>query len=423
MMLRDLDNSIIRRSVILLSLVVPAYGMNFLFLVISGRLFETKAFGIFYTALSLINILISPTIILNLFFARRITLASIVGSHAAIGEFRYFVGKILRWGIVIALSVSFLMLLLSSTLHIESSLIVIMIVLTSYSIYFTESTRAALQGLKKFTILGIETVTWTSLRFILGISGILLIGTPWSGLLGIFLSSLAVFIFFYCFLINKYSDGTGSLEKAEAIDTKSLIWFCTSYMIFICIMYLDNMVAFVVFDRFSLGIYSKACILSKSIILLTTPVIQVFFPVMVDRNAKNQIGKVEIGKSFALTLLISGTISSFVCLFPDFIGNDVLGMDHTHTKIIMAVSLSAVPLCCLRILILLQLSRGFDRHPLWILPFLMMQMILLFSLGQNPVHFAWAFTIFCWGIFVCDGFICASGTMGKLFWGFSKSRG
>ena len=422
-MSNNLDDSIIRRSLFLLLLVVPAYGMNFLFLIISGRLFETKAFGIFYTSLSLINILIAPTIILNLFFARRITLASIVGTHAAMGEFRYLLKKIWQWGIRMALLVCFFMLLLSTTLHLESGLIVIMIVLTSYSVYFTESTRAVLQGLKKFTLLGIETVSWTSLRLLLGISGILLIEKPWGGLLGISFSALIIFVLFYYLLIDKYSAGMDSYDQVEAVDIKELIWFCSSYVIFICIMYLDNMVAFVTFDRLNLGIYSKACILSKSIVLLTTPIIQVFFPVMVDRNAKSQIGRVEIAKSFVLTLLMIGFIGAFVCLFPDFVAHDVLGMDEGYGKLIMVVFLSAVPLCCLRILVLLQLSRGLDKHPLLIFPLLVIQTILLFSLGSNPVQFAWVFTISCWGIFVFYGLICFyRNIIGRHFFGFSKGR-
>lgn len=412
MKMRDMRGSIIRQSMMLSFIVFPAYVVNFLFLIVSGRILGPQAFGIFYTAMSFVSILIGPAVILNLFFARRITLSSVShGIDGAIAEFRLFVRYVLRWGGLLGLNILVAMMILAYFLNVESTTLVIVISISVYAIYITETTRTAFQGLRRFVALGIETLSWTIVRFILGIAGLVLVGSAWAGLLGIAIAAVIIFLASYYILVKQFSNKPLPLPKRTSQENRRMLSFCFSYGLLIFITYLDNIIAYIGLDRSDLGIYSSACVVGKSIVLFTNPIVQVFFPIMVEQNNRNGIEMTAVLKTFAITVLMSGIAAGIVVLFADFIGTNILGLTEFNVSIIKAVAASAVPLCLLRILILLQLSKGLDKYALLLLPIVLLQMMVLYFFSDDPVQFSWCFVLSCWTAFCYYGVLCIPNKM------------
>lgn len=401
------QNSVIRQSILLLFIVVPAYFVNFLFLIVSQRILGLHEFGIFYTAVTLVNILVGPAVILNLFFSRRITIGlSLHGLEGAIWEFRLFVQYVLRRGSIVGLIVLIIMGALGYYLRVESTILVLLICVTAYGIYLAETTRAAFQGVKRFIALGIVTLSWMVLRFVFGILGLVIVGSAWAGLFGICLAALAVFFSIYYIIAKPSQNRLLAVPDRDAQELKRIVFFCSSYGLFIVLMYLDIITAYIGLSRPELGMYSGACILGKSIILITNPIAQVFFPIMVEQNTNKGIEAVAVFKTFAITLLISSLPVSVILVFADFIGSAILGLGKYNVSLIRAVAMSAIPLCLLRILVLLQLSRGFDKHALFLFPICLLQIIVLYSYRNNVVQFAWAFTVSCFVILFYYGILC-----------------
>jgi O-antigen/teichoic acid export membrane protein len=405
--LKDLRNSIIRRSLVLSFIVIPAYFVNFLFLVVSERILEIQSFGIFYTALSLVNILIGPAVVLNLFFSRRITTGlSLIGPEVAICEFRLYVRYVLYWGGILGLAVLVIMTAFGYLWGVKSTILVFLICLTAYGIYVAETTRAAFQGFKRFIALGVETLLWTMLRFILGFLGILLIGSPWAGLLGIFLASVIIFSACY-YVLTKPSEGKVlSTQQIEYRESESITFFCLSYGLFVFIMYVDIIVGYIGLDRYSLGIYSTSCILGKSIILFTNPIVNVMFPVMVEQDTNRGIDNISVLKSGVITLLISGFMALFIISFTDFVCSTVLRLSEYNGSVIRAVVSSAIPLSLLRILVILQLAKKLNKPVFFLFPILILNIIVLYYFRNNLVQFSWSFTILCYLGFVYYLILC-----------------
>lgn len=368
----------------------------------SGRILSTQAFGILYAGLSFINILVGPTVILSLFLARRITVAmTLHGMEAATSEFYAMVRYTFRFGLIVALCTLLLMLSLRSYLHVESSMLIVMIIVTTFAIYVTETTRGAFQGFKHFNTLGLETLSWMVLRFILGIAGILLIGSVWGGFLGICLAAVMIFGIFY-FVITRRTNARVSYATTWNVqELKKLGLFSFSFALFMGLMYSDVIMAYFGLNRFDLGIYSSASVLTKAIIVVTTPIIQVFFPVMVEQKASGgQLKIAQAVKSLGTTLVISVSLATVICIFPDYLAKYILGAKHYDVQVIQAIALSAIPLSVVRVFVVFQLARGRDKHPMYLLPMLIIQVVLLHIFNGSLREFAWTFAIFCWVIMV-----------------------
>jgi len=384
---------------ILSALVIPAYFVNFLFLILSEHILETESFGIFFTALSIINILIGPAVVLNLFFSKRITIGlSLDGFEGAICEFRLFVRYVLSWGGILGFATLVIMAALGYLLGIQSTILVFLICGTAYGIYVAETTRAAFQGLKRFIALGVVTLSWTILRFVFGISGLLFIGSPWAGLLGILVASMIVFSLCYYVLTTPFHTKRYSANKRDNVVPENIVFFCLTYGLFVFIMYLDNIVGYIALDRHYLGVYSAYCIIGKGVILLTLPIVQVSFPVIVEKNITKNIDSVSIIKSGIVTLMVSGITVLLIASFADIICSRLLGMTDYSKNIIIAVVISAIPLSLLRILIIFQLAKNYFKHTLFLFPVVVLQFILVYYFSYNLMYFAWSFSISCFFI-------------------------
>jgi O-antigen/teichoic acid export membrane protein len=407
MKINNLTNSVVRQSALLSALILPGHMLNFLFLILAGRILGTTDFGIFYTALSITNILIAPAIILNLFFAKNITLASVsTGIDGGVQEFRQYVGFSSKFGGILCAVSMACMIVIGCFTGAESTFLMMFIAVSVYAIYMTETTRAAFQGLKRFVSLGMTTLSWTTLRFILGLAGLYFIGSAWAGLAGILAAAIIIFLSCNHILMESSTEKFKARYNKGLYESRDMLLFCSSYGLLICMIYLDNMLAYMGLDRIDLGQYSSACVLGKSIVLFTTPIVQVFFPLIIEQNKQQEIETLTILKTVLTTILLSGFAVLVICLFSNFIGTTVLGLKEFNPGVIKAVAVSSIPLCLLRIVFLVQLSRGLNQFSFFLVPALLLQTGLLYFFKDDIANFAWAFAISCMAVLVYYTLVC-----------------
>src|SRR5690606_35901331 len=98
------EQSVIRRSVGLYIFFLPALGFNFLLIYYASHILSEAIFGIFYTSLSMINVLIAPIFVLNVFFARYFSrIYATEGMRGMASHFTYVQRKLLCWGLPAAI--------------------------------------------------------------------------------------------------------------------------------------------------------------------------------------------------------------------------------------------------------------------------------------------------------------------------------
>jgi O-antigen/teichoic acid export membrane protein len=286
----SIERSIVRRGFVLLALVLPGHVLNY-------------AFGIFYAAISIINVLFAPSLILSLFLARHFArLKAHAGPGTAAQAFRQAFRLIARWGLLALFLGLAALSVIGSLVGVESFVLIALIVLITYTAYVTDVVRAAFQGLQLFVLLGLMGLAWMALRF--------------AGLVGILVSGLVVCAIFYHVVLRR-RDAKPSAEAAFPIEVRKLVQFALSFGIFSIIINLDVVVGYLVMERASFGVYAASSVLPKAIILLSLPVGQVLFPVLADEESVGRVRSTSAAKGLGFTFFVSGVGSVILLAFAD----------------------------------------------------------------------------------------------------------
>lgn len=392
-----MERSVVRRALLLMGFVLPGHVLNYALLVGGAHLLGSVAFGIFYASISIINVLIAPSVIIGLFIARHLAqIRAKVGTNAAIDAFRMLFRATARWGVAGAALGSVVLGLIGSLVGVESVVLIVLIVATTYAIYLFEAVRAGFQGLQWIVLLGVTSLTWMAARFTLGMLGIAVVGAPWAGLAGILLAGVVTCALFHHVIVRtQASSAAGAPESFVGI--RKLAEFSASYGLFAVIMYLDVLLGYLALDRGTLGIYAASTMLPKAIVVLSMPVAQVLFPVLTSEESAGRMSLASVAKGLGLTLCLSGMGAMALVLLSQSFCTGTFSIKICDPGLMRVLALSAVPICLIRVIVMIQLARGRDLHPLLLAVPSAAYVAYLSGLDAYTIYeFAKAYVIFVW---------------------------
>jgi O-antigen/teichoic acid export membrane protein len=242
-------------------------------------------------------------------------------------------------------------------------------------------------------------------RFLLAVGGLYLTRTSWGGLTGIALSGLLVF-FPTLAMLMALSTGDREPVDIQLPSPLRMIPLALSFTVYTAITYLDIVTSYLLLNKSALGVYSASSVLPKGILLFTTPIIQVAFPVMVRGGSAEIPGRALFMKGFLATVLIGGVALLLVWSTADYNCGSTYGI-QTCDREIMGFALAGIlPLMILRVLVIDQLSRRNDWHPLALLvPVALFAVYFLVSI-RDIDHLAISFLVFGYATLAYYGAIC-----------------
>ena len=406
LLLKNLQNSVVRRSLVVMCLVSPGFLLSYLQLYAVSRMLSLESFGALYAAISIENILFAPGTMLGFFFSREIAEALTLRDHrAALATYKSVMSWVVRWGA--AAGIAFLVLLSAAgpLVHAESYALIAMICASVYTSYLVEAVRAGLQGLHRFYLLGVASLVWAVLRCSLVLAAAYFLRTAVASMGAIALAAIPIFVAAMLMLrevpsrdetVNPFSNGSGL----------RVIWFMGGLSLFTLLAYADVVMGYVVLGKAELGVYSASAILPKSVMLISYPIVQVFFPVVVAARVRQDVKLARVFGALGITLVIALSAAAALILFPSVVCDSRAGIKSCDVGILAVVSVSAIPICLLRILIMMQLAHGRDRHPLILLiPALVYFGVVAFW-SPPATELAMSFTIFSCATFVFYALAC-----------------
>lgn len=380
-----LQHSIIRRSFLFFLLVFPGFIFNYLLYFIGAKLLGDGAFGIFYTSISIINVLFAPAVIIGLYFSRRfVAQRQASGPGGAVQEFQHFWGMLCKRGLWVALGLSLALTLLGSLLGIKSYLIILALVICTYFNYLAEFIRSALQAQQMFLALGLSSLMWLFLRFLFGWAGLVFTSEVWPSILAIGISTIPVIVFYYSRL-NRLKKNKNYEIKIPPVDLKNVFYFMCSFALFSLFVYGDILCAYLFMDAERLAVYSASSVLPKNIIIVLFPLARVFFPIMIaDRSGLQpaQRNHVSLLKSLAVTFALSAVGALVLIVFGGYIKASPLGIKLGDQTLVVLQSLTAIPLCLMRVLALYHLAKNQDKLPI----LLAIPLLFLLPLASSDPH-------------------------------------
>jgi O-antigen/teichoic acid export membrane protein len=393
MISRGYDNSVLRRSVLLLSLMGPAFAINFALYYAAAALLPAEGFGLFYIAVTTADVLYSGSFVLNIFFTRH--LVSVIhssGRFAAYAARRRVRDMVLRWGAPAALAVILVLSLGGTWIGIQSLAIAVLVVLDAFSAYVIDVDRALLQSLRKTLPLGGITLIWMALRFGLAVTGMALFGTTWGGLLGVVLAAGFVLILFSLYISSSKSVTPQQLPALPSI--RELVPVVFGYVSLIVVSNLDVLLTYLLLKDDALGGYSASSVFPKGILVVVTPLLQMLYPMMVGSHEAPLDIRRAFRKSVGVVLALSSVIAVGVFGFSGLFCGGAWGLKLCQPFPLELLLISAVTLSVLRTLVLYQSARGRDWMALSMLVPAAVYLWIALESDRNVATVAMEFTTF-----------------------------
>jgi O-antigen/teichoic acid export membrane protein len=385
------ETSVVRRTVLLLALVMPAFCANFLVLYLCADLLSPAEFGIFYAASAIGNILYSGSLVLNLYFTRY--LAHVRGTHGPAGvpsglvRIQAFVAG---WGAAIGSVLIVLGVLVGSRVGVGSLIIVVLIVLDAYTAYVGDLGRVFLQASRRTALLGTYTLVWMVLRLVFCLIGVLLFRTVWSALSGVVFSALIMIAGTNAWLLRTCRGGA-AVQVLPSITAELPAILC--YGMLVAVANLDILLGYFVLPDASFGAYAASSILPKAILAVIMPLQQMLFPMMTGGTSARADAIVGLkGAAVVAGIAVAGVAttrlgSPILCGAPP-------GLLACQPPLMAVMLWSVVPLALIRVLMLGDFARRRYFRVVWlVLP----SLAYAWWAAQKPagIGLAWGFVGCC----------------------------
>jgi O-antigen/teichoic acid export membrane protein len=360
------QQSIVRRTIILSSLVIPGFAANFFVYFFTAQLLPADQFGLFYVALTIGNVLFSGSNILNAFLTRHLVrIAETMGREAIVPTTLRLERHIIFIGAILSTLLFLSFLVATNQIGVQSPVIILLIVLDAYTAYVTDLGRVLLQSLRRTLALGLYTTAWMFLRFGLCIAGIVLFHTVWGALSGIVLSAVAVFTVFHLWILRTIS--RPSDPGPVTLHLLTLVPAATGYGLTVLVSNLDVLFGYFVLGETDLGVYSASSVFPKAALVVITPLLQMLIPAMVGADPSKRSFIVVAARIGGVILALTAAGSTLVWLLSDHLCGSRFGLKLCEPPILGILLVSVVPLALLRTLVIIEFARGRERILLWLI--------------------------------------------------------
>lgn len=405
---RSMQHSVVRRSIAVTMAFVVGNLFYYALLIAANRLLGIGSFGRFYTALSMLNVLYIPAVVLTFMLVRHFTtLNTASGFGAVVGELSLILKQHGLVGAALVAVLIVALVLLGSVIGVTAVQILVLVPCIALSLYIFEIARAALQGALDFVSYSVAWIGCRAAQFVLAIGAILWLGTAWAGLAGILVAS-AVSACLLLVVIYRRA-GTTKAATASSFRVGPALPFILEYGLFIIVNNIDVLIAYFLLPKEQLGIYAATSVLPKAIISVTQPVSQVMLPVLTASTELWRGRRTALLKAFVVCAGIAVVGAAVLSFGRSLACHEGMGIRSCNTDLLVWLALAAIPLSLVRVLVVAGLATGNRRHAL--VPALAIVAFagLAVAWAHSPLQLGLLYCAFCWLFIVVYGLATSRG--------------
>jgi len=303
---------------------------NYLYHLLMGRMLGPTDYGILVSLISLSYLLSIPVGAISLVIVKFVSTFKGKKEIGAISTlFKISTKKVLPFSFLVLLIFLILTPLITSFLHLPSSLPFIIVLGVFFIGVFSTINRAVLQGLLRFDYISLSGVLEVVLKLIVAVLFVIY-GFKVNGALFGFLIA-GVFAYFFTFyplrFLLKKNQRELNLNGKEMFNFALPVFFST--LAFTSLYTSDMVLVRHFFPDQQAGLYAALSTLGKIIYFLAGPVIVVMFPMISERHASGEKYKNLFLASIGLVVIICflGTTAYF--LFPSLIIRILFGSQYS----------------------------------------------------------------------------------------------
>ncbi|MBV8535367.1 MAG: hypothetical protein JO128_07235, partial [Alphaproteobacteria bacterium] len=329
--------------------------------------------GLFYTSISLINVLLTPALVLTMVFAQHLSgISTSRGEGAVAAELRRILLLCLGWGGSVAVAAALALVFGGELVGVESFPTLLLIPAVSLAAFLFETIRTGFQSILRFKWFTVGWVAWCALQYVLAAGALSIAGSVWAGVAGLLVATivsaavmLAVFRAQVSALPKPAIDrpATGAAAPLE-LNFRLVLPMVLGYGLFTLLTNADILVAYLILNGDELGAYISSSVLPKAIITVTYPIAQVLLPVVVTQLAAAENARVSIAKAIVVTVAFAVAGALVLIAGGSLACGSRYGLRFCDTGLMDVLALAAVPLCLVRIFVVSSLATRHRRIPL-----------------------------------------------------------
>ncbi len=392
-----MQHSVVRRSLIVTAAFVIGHLFHYGLMFSANRILDPGAFGRFYAALSLLNVLLTPATVLSFMFAKHFSVVfSAAGAASLVAELDMLMRRHGAAGLVLVMLSALALMLVGSLLGADALLLLMLVPSVALLVYLFEMARAALQGMLDFYSYGAAWIGWRIGQYVLAVLALLITGAAWAGMAAIFFATAIATLVLLQVMRRRAKAAPGGVAGAAwpPLRIMAAAPFALQYGIFILISNVDILVAYLVLSNDQLGSYAASSLLPKAIVTATLPVSQVMLPVMsADEGARMWTALL---KAVGVSAFLSTVGVAVLALGSELACNDQFGIRFCSPWLLEVLALGAIPLSVSRVLVVAGLALGTVRQIAAPATVIIGFGAIVFIWATSPSTLAVIYTGFCW---------------------------
>jgi hypothetical protein len=349
-------HSIIRRSVGVTAAFVAGHALNYALMWGANHLLDSGGFGLFYTSLLIINVLLSPIIAAMLVLVRRLADAGARQGRGQVVAMTWQVlGGCLR-ALPIVIFVAALLAVAACWLGLEAWPIAFLIPLTVLAVVVTEVLRMSYQGMLLF---GWQNAIWIAsvgAQFAFAIGAMWLLPRVWMGIGGVMLGSAVTFAAFLPWFVRAEKKAPSRGRTGLTLDLGKELPMIVGYSLFILLNNVDILVGYWLLPRADLDIYAASSLLPKAITTATFAVAQVLLPVIAEQRADGLSSRQSIIKALAMTIGVGASGAAALWIAVPWLQATPLAIHGLDLPTMITLAVAAVALSAIRVLVIVEIA-------------------------------------------------------------------
>lgn len=384
-----LKDEFIKGSIILFVMINIFNFLNYLFHFSMARILGPADYGVLSVLMSIGYILgVSSESIHNI--VSRYT--SRFNLNRKYGKIKNLLKKGFKKGFRISFIIFLLYLpfafLMSILLNIDFWLLVIVGILIFLD-FFAPIARGILQGVKKFTELGISMISEGGSKLIIALL-LVSFGLKVYGAITAVVLSILVSIILTLFFLGKIIKSREERADVKEVYSYSLSFFIA--MISIILMFsVDVIIARIIFSPEIVGKYAVASILGKMIFLATQPISKAMFPFASESFDNNKNTRHLLYKALGFLFLLCSAALIIFLLFPEFLINLLFGANYVDVAgILIFAGISFSILSFTNLLVFYALSKNKKNFSFYLPIFVVIEISLLLILSSTLLQYSLA---------------------------------
>jgi len=392
MIKKALSSELAKGSLILFVMFNFYNVLNFVFHFSMGRLLGPENYGVLAVLMSIIYIYSIPTEAIQNIISKYVSDFNLKEEY---GKINFLVSKssirAIQFASLIFLVSIIIAMFLSKILQINFYLIILtnVALITSFT---TPIVRGALQGRKKFVLLGTGMIFEGILKLSFAVIFVLIGFKVFGAIIGLLIGAFAGLIISFYFNRDIFKEKKETVYFNE-VYKKSIPYFIVVFIILV-ILSLDIILAKIFFSAEIVGKYAVLSMLGKIIFFGTIPLGKTMFPLTSEKQDDHKNSMKLFKKSFLMVLVLCLLAILAYAILPKLIIQILYGSDYVDMSKYLVYSAIALSFLSLSNLVLTYgLSTNKIKNAYYLFFFLILDIVLLSLFHSTILQYLIAFMV------------------------------